>query len=214
MKAYSLLIKSLGSSRRFCIYILIICLIGACAPSTPRVIPTLVSIQITPALDSSRQSSGGGEPRTAGYWLIWNTCVEGNQAETARANGGREAGWIVMDDLLSDPGMLVGELQVESCQQGVSLLQARNLQGTEMKLDAAYTLAAQLLVAQLNLATGSEYCPASDQAVSKAQLLMLKLHFDATGSYLGPPLLNEDMETAKHLEEQLTQYNAGILCVP
>ena len=199
---------------RLFIILLTFSLISACAPSTPRVVPTLVSIEITPAIDSSRQSSGGGEPRSPAYWLIWNSCVESNQSETARANGGQEAGWILMDDLLADPGMLVGKLQVETCEQGANLLTAHNLQGGEMKSDAAYTLAAQLLASQLNLATGSEYCPASDQAVNQAQLLLLKLHFDATGSYLGPPKLNQDLETARTLEEQLTSYNTGALCIP
>lgn len=61
-----------------------------------------------------------------------------------------------------------------------------------------FTLAAQLLAAQLNLATGSEYCPASDQAVSQAQLLLLKLNFDGTSGYLDPPLANENVTNAKN----------------
>lgn len=212
MKAYPLFIKALGSGCRIHIYVLIICLISACVPSTPRVVPTLVPIQISPDFDPSRQSSGGGEPRSPSYWLIWNTCAENNQSETARANGGREAGWIVMDDLLTDPRMLVGELQVETCQQGVNLLQGRNLEALEMKTDVAYALAAQLLAAQLNLATGSEYCPASDEAVSQAQLLLLGLHFNGTGGYLGPPLASPERETARTLMEQLASYNSGTLC--
>lgn len=119
-----------------------------------------------------------------------------------------------MDDLLADPGVLLGELQVETCEQGAILLQARNIQNIEMKKDPAYTLAAQLLAAQLNLAAGSEYCPASDQAVSKAQLLLLAVEFDGTGSYLGPPVLNEQVEAARDLEEQLARYNTGSLCLP
>jgi hypothetical protein len=198
--------------------ILLALLISTCAPSTSNTHPTLAAVTILPAPTQGTNpqyiSSGTGEPRSGGYWLIWNTCAEGNQSETARANGGREAGWILMDDLLSDPGVLLGEIEVENCEQGLNLLKSRNLCGIEMKLDAAYTLAAQLLAAQLNLATGSEYCPAFDEAVNQAQLLLLKLKFDATGSYLGPPLMNEDLETARVLEEQLTSYNAGTLCVP
>lgn len=119
-----------------------------------------------------------------------------------------------MDDLLADPGMLIGALQIETCEQGVNLLQTRNLQGVEMKNDTAYTLAAQLLAAQLNLAVGSEYCPASDQAVSQAQLLLLQLEFDGTGNYLGPPIASTNTESAKNLTEQLANYNHGLLCVP
>lgn len=121
-------------------------------------------------------------------------------------------GWTLMDDLLKDPGILMGKLYVETCDQGVNLLQARNLQGAEMKNDAAYTLAAQLLAAQLNLATGSEYCPASDQAVSEAQVLLLELNFDGTDGYLGPPLASSNIEKANVLAEQLARYNSGTLC--
>ena len=157
-------------------------------------------------------SNGDGEPRTTGYWLLWNSCAEGNQAETARANGGREAGWVILDDLLVDPGILVGEVQVETCLQGVSLLQGKDLQGNDHQNDPAYILAAQLMAAQLNLATGSEYCPGSDQAVSAAQLLLLSLGFNGSGGYLGPPAANQDVETAKLLIDQLGSYNSGDLC--
>ena len=57
-------------------------------------------------------------PRTAGYWLVWNACAEDNQADVARANGGREAGWLILDDLLAHPGILLGELAVETCERG------------------------------------------------------------------------------------------------
>lgn len=106
-------------------------------------------------------------------------------------------------------GILLAQIQMESCQQGLSVFQSKNLKGMELKLDAAYPLAARL-----KLATGSESCYASDQAVSKAQLLLRKLHFDAKGSYLGYPLANKDLETTWNLEEQLTGYNSGALCLP
>ena len=119
-----------------------------------------------------------------------------------------------MDDLLADPGVLIGVIAIESCVQGVNVLQQRDAQGVERQNDEAYVLAAQLLAAQLNLAAGSEYCPASDRVVSEAQLLLLELNFDATSSYLGPPRSNQDAGTAKRLVEQLASYNAGALCVP
>jgi len=198
--------------------ILLAFLIGACTTSKENTPPTLAAITMLPetnqGLDSQLKSSGGGEPRSSGYWLIWNTCAEGNQSETAKANGGREAGWILMEDLLADPGIFVGTLQIETCEQGLSLLQSRNIQNADMEKDAAYILAAQLFAAQLNLATGAKYCPASDQTVSQAQLLLLELNFDGTGGYLGPPLANAKMEEAKNLTEKLTNYNSGSLCVP
>ena len=119
-----------------------------------------------------------------------------------------------MDDLLTDPGVLIGSIAVETCTQGVNLLQARDLQGISRENDAAYTLAAQLLAAQLNLAVASEYCLASDQAVSQAQLLLMELNFDGTTSSLGPPIANANTEEAKKLTDRLAGYNNGTLCMP
>jgi len=158
------------------------------------------------------QSSGGGEPRTGGYWINWSTCGENSQAAVAQANGGREAGWVILDDLLAEPGMLVGALPVESCPQAVALLQGHDAGGGDHTNDPAYTLAGQLLAAQLNLATGAETCPAAEQAVQAAQLLLLSLGFDGAGLYLGPPAANQDVETARILVEQLQNYNVGALC--
>lgn len=40
--------------------------------------------------------------------MVWNSCAEGNKADVAAANGGRAAGWIILDDLLADPGIQLG----------------------------------------------------------------------------------------------------------
>lgn len=193
---------------------------GACAsqPQTAttaaRAAPTLASAPITPAADSYRQSTGGGQPRSTGYWLLWNTCAEGNQSAMAKSNGGSEAGWILMDDLLIDPGVLIGALDVTTCPQGVSVLRAQDLSDGDHGNDPAYTLAAQLLAAQLNMAAGAASCPAAEEAVQGAQLLLISLDFNSTGIYLGPPAGGEQRETALILADQLACYNAGSLCIP
>jgi hypothetical protein len=184
-------------------------LLAACAAGT-QTSETEGVIEIP----SDRKAVHPGDPRSTAYWTVWNTCAPENRATQAAANGGRKEGWTLMDDLLKDPGILMGKMQVETCQQGLNLLQSRNLQGIEMNNDAAYALAAQLLAAQLNLAAGSEYCPASDQAVSQAQLLLLELNFDGTGGYLGPPKAGKNIEAANKLTEQLASYNSGVLCGP
>ena len=63
----------------------------------------------------------GGEPRTIGFWKNWNTCTGGGQADTAAANGGPEAGWYILDDLLNYPGYTIGilELDGEDCEIAV-----------------------------------------------------------------------------------------------
>lgn len=197
--------------------ILLLCLVSACAVQptgtpAPVTVPTLPPLQITPLVDPYLQSSGGGEPRTTGYWLVWNSCAEGNQAAAAQANGGREAGWIILDDLLADPGVVIGTMTVENCTQGVNLLQGRDTAGGDHGNDPAYRMAAQLLAAQLNLAAGAEFCPASDQAVQAGQLLLVAIGFSGSGGYLGPPAANQEVVTADMLTDQLSNYNSGALC--
>jgi hypothetical protein len=181
-------------------------------PPTSTTAPTAIPPSPAPTADPFFASTGGGEPRTAGYWLIWNACAEDNKADVAAANGGREAGWIILDDLLEDPGIWLGDLAVETCEQGVASLRGQDTSGMEKPDDAAYKLAAGLVVAQLNLAVGAEYCPAVDQAVRAGQLLLVSLSFDGAGDYLGPDQAPEDREVALFLVEQLGLYNAGQLC--
>lgn len=194
----------------FSLLFLIITLIAGCSQSTTDI--ELLTPSPTFDDDQFFFSQGGGEPRLAGYWLLWNSCTADNRAETAAANGGRAAGWIILDDILKDPGILLGELQVVTCEQGINLLQGLDLDGNARGGDAAYQLAAQLLVAQVNLAVGAEYCPASDQAVAAGQLLLIGLGFNGRGGYLGLPVDSQDIETAEILIDQLAQYNAGELC--
>lgn len=183
--------------------------LGACVPATTIPIQPTLANEVD---DGYFESSGSGEPRSSAYWLQWNTCMEGNQSAIAAANGGREAGWILLDDLLEEPGLLVGPLQVETCGKAVNLLQLKDLSDQERSNDPAYILAGQLAVAQLNLAAGSEYCQASDEAVSGAQMLLLSLEFNGMGSYLGPPRESPDLATAHTFIDQLASYNLGTLC--
>lgn len=166
----------------------------------------------TPAADTYFETQGGGEPRATGYWLVWNSCAPNNRADEAAANGGRAAGWIIMDDLLQDPGVLLGELELIRCEDGLRLLESRPVQGSASPDDAAYPLAAQLLAAQLNLAVAAEYCPAVDDAVRSAQLLLLGAGFNGSGQVLELEASTEERELARFLTVQLTEYNSGALC--
>lgn len=202
--------------RILAMFLVVACLLAGCAAASTANSTVVPSPTTVPTVKPNPlfTSNGHGEPRTIGYWLLWNSCAEGNQSATARANGGRASGWVVMDDLLVDPGIMLGAVPVESCTYGVNLLQGNGRQGINRQGDAAYALATQLLTAQLNLASGSEYCAASDQAVQAAQLLLLGLKFDGTKGYLAPPSASLDRETAIMLTEQLANYNSGTLCVP
>lgn len=184
----------------------------AVASTTPELESSpLLTLSSTTA-DPLYQSEGGGEPRSAGYWLIWNSCAPDNRSETAAANGGRAAGWFIMDDLLEDPGILVGPLELRRCEEGLLLLQGQPLQGVASPEDVAYSLAAQLLTAQLNLAANAEFCPAVDDAVQSAQMLLISAGFDGQGEMLGSGAPDEDRQLAQFLTGQLANYNTGLLC--
>lgn len=205
--------------------LLVILLAGCAAPVTPPpasppsltpLLPTQpAAVLLTPqaTVDSYFLSDGGGEPRSAGYWLLWNTCAAENQAAMAKANGGRAAGWILVDDLLADPGMFIAGTPVASCAQAVSLLQGNSLAGEPRTDDPGFSLATQLLTAQLNLEASAESCLGVVDAVLGAQALLGKLGFDGEQVLLGPgnPAESQRAEVALYLTA-LQQYNVGELC--
>jgi hypothetical protein len=160
----------------------------------------------------------GGDPRTIGFWKNWNTCTGGNQAVTAAANGGPDEGWYILNDILNNPGITIGILEIpatdEGCQQAVSLLDKSDIATGEKKSsDGAYNLASQLLAATVNLSAGAETCDAITAAVGSAQTLLSGIGFDGTGDYLRSKgkdraLYNE----ANDLAAILDSYNNGELC--
>jgi hypothetical protein len=155
----------------------------------------------------------GGEPRTIGFWKNWNTCTGGNQHLTAAANGGPDAGWYILDDLLNDPGYTIGTLLLEGdmCEEAVDILDKRSIDdGKKRASDGAYNLASQLLAAQLNLSAGAETCQAVVDAVNDGQTLLAGIGFDGTGSYLKGKKAGE----ANGLAAILDEYNNGNLCTP
>lgn len=190
---------------------LIILVFWLCGCSPGSITPVPAAVTPT-AVDAQFQKQGGGEPRSIAYWLLWNTCAEGNQSATAIANGGRPAGWLLLDDLLQDPGILAGNLALQTCEQAVQVLMAQDDQYNDHSKDPVYRLAQQLTAAQLNLAAGSAYCPASDQAIQTAQFLLLGLEFNGSGSYLPPPKTSPHFDEIIKMIDQLDAYNSGTLC--
>jgi len=195
------------------VLILLLALLSGCAPAATAA-PTLMHATPTHLATPGDlfQSDGGGEPRSPGYWLLWNSCAVDNRSAVATANGGRTAGYVILDDLLIDPGLTLADLPVETCQQGVDLLSRRDLDGQERSSDAAYQLAQSLLAAQLNLFVGSETCPAAEQAVLAGHLLLSALNFNGKGDYRGALSDGNRQETADILVGQLEAYNNGSLC--
>jgi hypothetical protein len=156
----------------------------------------------------ARASSGGGDPRPPSYWALWNTCAPDNRAEEAAANGGREAGWVLVDDILADPGIGLGDHLLTSCEESVALLEGRTGAGEETS-DPVFNLAATLLAAELNLSVGSVTCPAAEEAVVGAHLVLAAAGFDGVSP---SPLDAEAGGALPDLIDLLAAYNLGELC--
>ena len=161
----------------------------------------------------------GGEPRTIGYWKNWSSCTGGNQFAVAAKNGGPDAGWYTLDDLLNAPGFTIGVLVLDGsdCDQAVRLLNKSDVvSGKKKASDAAYGLAAQLLAAEVNLSAGAETCAAVTDAVTAGQNLLASINFNGSGNYLGPklkpPRTAAERTLANNLAATLDQYNNGLLC--
>jgi hypothetical protein len=158
----------------------------------------------------------GGEPRTIGFWKNWNTCTGGNQWITAANNGGPDAGWYILDDLLNDPGYTIGILELggDDCAIAVEVLDKSDVvTGKQMSKDAAYNMAAQLLGAELNLSARAETCQAVVDAVNEGQSLLAGIEFNGTGDYLRPNGKDKDLYYyANDLAVILDTYNNGNLC--
>jgi hypothetical protein len=155
----------------------------------------------------------GGDPRTPGYWKNWNTCTGGNQQQTAEHNGGPAGGWFLLDDILNIPGVSWGDFTIETCEDGVLILDRRDLNsGRKRANDAAYDLASHLLAAQLNFAAGAETCQAAQDAAAAGEALLISIGFDGTGKFLRPKdaLYTEALSLAATLDA----YNNGDLCNP
>ena len=145
------------------IMVLAVALLSSCSGATE---PTVTSTSQPPATTSdaagapaldipglpelpaeARAGNGLAAPRPAGYWALWNTCAPENRAAEAEANGGRAAGFTLIDDLLLDPGIGLGDYRIDSCEDALAILEA----GESAPSGSIERLAAQLLVAELNL---------------------------------------------------------------
>jgi uncharacterized repeat protein (TIGR01451 family) len=184
----------------------------------------------------------GGEPRTPGYWKNWSSCTGGNQYANAIAKGGGAAGFWTLDELLNNPGFLIGDMKVNGvwndagdlfllptpknndCVEAVRILDKSDAKdGKKRANDAAYELATALFAAKLNLAAGAETCQAVQDAVNAGQALLANnpndpvpgINFTGTGSYLPSTVKNglAVLRTkALQLATTLDNYNNGNLC--
>jgi hypothetical protein len=180
---------------------------GADAPGSSRsadaeIDSTALILRDVPPL--ARLARGGGQPRTDGYWVRWSTCGEDSRAEMAAANGGAEAGWFLVDDLLENPGITLGDWAVTSCEEAVATLQGDSS-------DPVSRLARQLLAAELNRAARSGTCAAAGEAIVSGQALLAALGYGGPGAAHGE-LKPEAAESMARVGALLGLYNDARLC--
>jgi hypothetical protein len=145
----------------------------------------------------------GGTARTPGYWKNWNRCTGGGQAANAARQGGWQNGYWLLEDVLANPGVTIGNLTVLTCADGVKILDQRDLKSNKkMASDAAYTLAMHLMAFKLNQAAGAYSCAAATDAAMKADALLISINYTGYGSYLksSNPLYAKALKMAKLLD--------------
>jgi len=133
-----------------------------------------------------------GGTRTIGYWANWTTCDgKGNQVDVAAKNGGPDAGFWLLDDVL---GILdIGLADPLNCPSAVDLLKKSEINnpnvigdGANRANDGAYGMAAQLIAAEANYGAGAIACPNATTAISRAKTLLNQILFTGNGAYLTP----------------------------
>lgn len=191
------------SIRRLAAAVLLAAVAGACnSASDPSEAPetTLVSTGVLEELPpGTRDASGGADPRTAAEWTVWSTCSAESRAAEAAANGGAEAGWPLVDDVLEVRGLGLGEHPILSCGEAVEILAT-----TTTAFDR---LGSELLAAEINLNVGAETCEAVDQSAWAAQIALAGVEYGGSGS-----VEIEPGTATFQLIELLTAYNLGDLC--
>ena len=176
------------------------------APSAASATAIPSGVDPLPSLGSTA-TNGGGDPRSSAYWIQWSSCGEGSQAAVARQNGGREAGWILVDDLITDPGLALGDHDVTTCGEAAAILDG----STRGLLPGAIgELPRQVLTAELNLSSGAESCEAAETSVLLGQAILSALGFDGHAPLRAPDAQEETI--VADAVQALREYNSGALC--
>jgi hypothetical protein len=175
---------------------------GAASPALP------VQVSLGEIPEDARISNGGPNPRSPEYWIAWSTCGAGSQAATAAANGGRAAGWILVDDLLVDPGIALGDHAVPTCAEAVRVLTGAPL-GLATDSDAA-ALAREVITAVLNLLAGAETCEGAEAAVAVGQSLLATIGYGQASTERQPG--SRERALIAEATTTLVEYSRGTLC--
>lgn len=161
----------------------------------------------------SNQPPPGGMALTIGFWKNWASC----------ANSGGKQQPVLDRTLASFPGggVYVGNLFVNTCQIAVNILNKSTANGTKAASSSAYSLAAQLLAAELNVqaGAGSNACVATDITSAGHILAPVTDLLGNTGidfakafnnNSANPTMTSPEVTDATYLQTQLNNYNNNL----
>jgi hypothetical protein len=158
------------------------------------------------------QPPPGGLARTIGFWKNWASCSgsSGNQRPVldqtlaAAEPAGITIGTLTLHGSTSSPN------SAPDCLKAVRLLNKSTIDtGKKMASDPAFSLAAQLLAADLNVKAGALTCPNAISAINDAQALLATVHFNGITH---DKLSATQTTQANSLGTTLDRYNNNLLC--
>jgi hypothetical protein len=105
-------------------------------------------------------------------------------------------------------GIVIGDLNVDTCAEAVSILDKRMLNGKKAASNPAFNLAAQLLAYRLNILAGAGDLSCAHAAAVQAQGLLDAVNFNGNGPN---SVAKSTGATMNNLARILDQYNNNIL---
>jgi hypothetical protein len=172
----------------------------------------------------NNQPPPGGMATGGGFWKNWASCAKNKGNHTP-----------VLDQVIASfpiasgqtkPGVYVGNLYVNTCDMAEGILDRDSLNGTKETSDPSYSLAAQLLAAELNVQAGAGLNACVSTDINSANNLLNPVK-DAAGNTgvdfakafnnnTVPKLTASQETTADYLQTQLNYYNNNqpVQCPP
>jgi hypothetical protein len=154
----------------------------------------------------------GGLARTIGFWKNWSSCASSHGKQKPvldQTLAQAEPGGITIG-ILTLHGSIASPNSAPDCSKAVNLLNKTTIDGKKkLASDPAFSLAAQLLGAKLNVVAGAGVCPAAENAIKSAQSLLEAISFNGLTH---KPMTSSQITQARSLETTLNNYNNNLLC--
>jgi hypothetical protein len=150
--------------------------------------------------------------RTIGFWKNWSSCARssGNQKQVLDQTLAAAQPGGIMIGILTLHGSTASPNSAPDCSKAVNLLNKTPINGgKKLASDPAFSLAAQLLGAKLNVVAGAGVCPAAEKAIKEAQSLLKAISFNGLTH---ATMTSLQITRAHSLETELNNYNNNLLC--